>query len=122
MPLGSSSEAPVINPGPRRPSKPLCAARLEARRRAMRAASTEPPVISVGIGYSAGAALGLSEDWPAAAGPRARVFRGLRHLIRLLIDTVLDLHDDPGAIPSRSWITLASFLRMTPTCECGDER
>jgi hypothetical protein len=48
------------------------------------------PVISVGIGSSR-TALGLSEDWPAAAGLRARVFRGLRHLIRLLIDTVLDL-------------------------------
>jgi hypothetical protein len=35
--------------------------------------------------------LGRSEDWSAAAGLRARVFRGLRHLIRLLIDTVLDL-------------------------------
>jgi hypothetical protein len=54
-------------------------------------------VISVGIG-SSGAALGLSEDWPAAAGLRARVFRGLRHLIRLLIDTVLDLRTLP-AIP-----------------------
>ncbi len=54
------------------------------------------PVISVGIGYSAVAALGRSEDWPAAAGLRARVFRGLRHLIRLLIDTVLDLWTIPA--------------------------
>jgi hypothetical protein len=66
----------------------LCAARLEARRRAMRAASAG--------GYSAGAALGLSEDWPAAAGLRARVFRGLRHLIRLSIDKVLDLRTAPA--------------------------
>ena len=54
------------------------------------------PVISVGIGYAAGAALGRSEDWSAAAGLRARVFRGLRHLIRLLIDTVLDLWKIPA--------------------------
>jgi hypothetical protein len=54
------------------------------------------PVISVGIGYAAGAALSRSEDSSAAAGLRARVFRGLRHLIRLLIDTVLDLWKIPA--------------------------
>jgi hypothetical protein len=69
-----------------------------------------PPVISVGIGYSAGAVLGPSEDWSAAAGLRARVFRGLRHLIRLLIDTVLDLR----TIPAQSLLRIASSnVRMS---------
>jgi hypothetical protein len=43
--------------------------------------------------------LGLSADWPAAAGLRASVFRGLRHLISLLIDTVLDLRTLPAIPP-----------------------
>jgi hypothetical protein len=91
MPLRSSSEAPVINPGPRRSSRTLCAAQGDAGRQ-----HGNRPEISVGICYSAGAALGLSEDWSAAAGLRARVFRGVRHLIRLLIDTVLDSRTIPA--------------------------
>ena len=87
MPLGSSSATPVINPGPRLPSRPLCAARLGAAQGDAGRQHGNRPVISVEIGH-----------WPAAAGVRARVFRGLRHLIRLLIDTVLDLRTLP-AIP-----------------------
>ena len=47
MPLGSSSEAPVISPGPSRPSSPLCAGPRAARCRAMRAASTASASASV---------------------------------------------------------------------------
>jgi hypothetical protein len=62
--------------------------------------------------------LGLSEDWPAAAGLRARVFRGLRHLIRLLIDTVLDL----WKIPAQSLEELDDLGDFLLAENCGLQR